>query len=65
MPNETELQAARRDISEGEELVRNQNATIDALPPGQAREDAVALIGALEEELRLHRERLAKLLNSN
>ena len=60
-----ELEVAERDVAEGEELVRSQAAVANGLPPGQAKDDALALLASLEEGLRAQRDRLAKLQNSN
>jgi hypothetical protein len=52
MPDDHDLSDAQRAVSHREELVRSQRVVADGLAPGQARDDALALLASLEEELR-------------
>ena len=61
MPDDHDLSDALRALSEREELVRSQRAIADGLSPGQAKDDALALLASLEEELRRLREHLSEL----
>jgi hypothetical protein len=65
MPDPHELSDARRAVSERETLVRGQRVVADELSPGQAKDDALALLASMEEELRQHRERLADIVAAN